>query len=306
MKKSEPWKTSPASSTSTLLAGGLISSRRPSTAVTSRAAPPKHSPAASSSAEQVEFEGVDRLDAAVEVVEVHDVQGERLRAGGGERQRRPRRGRAWRSDMGGPPRRADGDALSMTGAGAARARLATGGGVRVDHGQPAACDGRGTSPRTDAADEPAAVATSRCATPRRCCIPTPTPSRCARPGRMVIERGEGVRVFDQAGRRLHRGAGRALVLRARLRQRRARRGGAAADGEAALLPPLLRQEPRAGGGARREDQGAGAGADGAGLLPDQRLGGERHPGEARLVLQQRARPAGEEEDRQPGRRPTTA
>ena len=45
-------------------------------------------------------------------------------------------------------------------------------------------------------------------------------------GALVIERGEGVRVFDQAGRRLHRGDGRALVLRARLRQRRAGRGGA--------------------------------------------------------------------------------
>ena len=33
-------------------------------------------------------------------------------------------------------------------------------------------------------------------------------------GALVIERGEGVRVFDQAGRRLHRGAGGALVLRA--------------------------------------------------------------------------------------------
>ena len=44
---------------------------------------------------------------------------------------------------------------------------------------------------------------------------------------MIIERGEGIRVYDQAGRPLHRGAGGALVLRARLRQRRARRGGAA-------------------------------------------------------------------------------
>ena len=57
------------------------------TAVTRRAAPPKHSPAVSSSAEQVELEGVDRLDAAVEVVEVRHVQGERLRGGGEERER---------------------------------------------------------------------------------------------------------------------------------------------------------------------------------------------------------------------------
>ena len=55
-----------------------------------------------------------------------------------------------------------------------------------------------------------------------------------------------------------------------------------------------------GGRARREDQGAGAGPDGAGLLPVERVRGERHPGQVRLVLQQRARPAGEEEDHQPG------
>ena len=98
---------------------------------------------------------------------------------------------------------------------------------------------------------------------------------------------------------LHRGDVGALVRGARLRQCRADRGGAAADGEAALLPSLHRQEPRAGGGARREDQGPGARAHGAGLLPVERLGGERHPGEARLVLQQRAGPAGEEEDPEP-------
>ena len=99
---------------------------------------------------------------------------------------------------------------------------------------------------------------------------------------------------------LHRGLAGLWCCRPRLRQRRAGRGGAGADGEAALLPPLRRPQPRAGGRARREDQGARARPDGAGLLPVERVGGERHPGQVRLVLQQRPRPPGEEEDHQPG------
>ncbi len=41
------------------------------------------------------------------------------------------------------------------------------------------------------------------------------------------------------------------------------------------------------------------GADGEGVLRQQRLRRQRHPGQARLVLQQRPRPAGEEEDHLP-------
>ncbi len=110
--------------------------------------------------------------------------------------------------------------------------------------------------------------------------------------------GRGHPGLRPGGPRLHRGPRRPLVLRAWLRQCRTGRGGGGADGQAPLLPHLRRQEPRAGGRARREDQGAGAG-DGAGLLPDQRLRGERHPDQVRLVLQQRQGAAAEEEDHQP-------
>ena len=50
---SEPWNGSPASITTTFSPASVRSSRRSLTAVATRATPPKHSPAASSSAEQV-------------------------------------------------------------------------------------------------------------------------------------------------------------------------------------------------------------------------------------------------------------
>ena len=60
-------------------------------------------------------------------------------------------------------------------------------------------------------------------------------------GPMVIKRGEGVRVYDSAGKPLHRGDGGALVRVARLRQCRLVEAARAADGEAALLSHLRRQ-----------------------------------------------------------------
>jgi len=59
------------------------------------------------------------------------------------------------------------------------------------------------------------------------------------------------------------------------------------------------KEPRPGDRAGRKAQGDRAGADLQGCSSAIRLGGERHAGQARLVSQQRARPADQEEDRQP-------
>ena len=78
------------------------------------------------------------------------------------------------------------------------------------------------------------------------------------PGPLVLERGEGVHVYDTRRQALHRGPGRAVVHGARLRQRRAGRGRARADGAAVLLAPVRRPQPRAGDRAGREDQGDGA------------------------------------------------
>ena len=84
----------------------------------------------------------------------------------------------------------------------------------------------------------------------------PISRRTARQGPLVLERGEGVYVYDSARQALHRGPRRPVVHRARLRQRRAGRDGARADVAALLLAPVRRPQPRAGDRAGREDQGA--------------------------------------------------
>ena len=70
----------------------------------------------------------------------------------------------------------------------------------------------------------------------------------------------------------------------------------AARRAARLLPRVLVDGNGHAGTARRAADRAGAAGDVEGVLRLHRLRRERHPGEARLVLQQRARPAGEEED----------
>ena len=98
---------------------------------------------------------------------------------------------------------------------------------------------------------------------------------------------------------LSRRHGRAVVHGARLRQRGAGRGRGGADAQAPVRAPVHRQEPRSGDRACREAERDRAGADLEGVLLQFRLGSQRQPDEARLVHEQRARPAEEEEDHQP-------
>ena len=119
-------------------------------------------------------------------------------------------------------------------------------------------------------------------------------------GPLVINRGEGVRVYDESGKRLHRRRRRAVVRRARLLQRAAGGGGGDADAQAALLPRVRRQIARADDRARGDADRARAGADEPGVLRQFRLRGERF-GAIKMVwyFNNARRPAAEEEDHRP-------
>ncbi len=118
-------------------------------------------------------------------------------------------------------------------------------------------------------------------------------------GPTIIDCGEGVYVTDFAWQTLHRRACGPVVHLAWLRQPRIDRGGHPADGAAVLHPYLRRQEPRAGNRRRREAEGNRADSGLEGVLHLVGVGGQRQPDQARVVLQQCARPAAEEEDHQP-------
>ena len=98
------------------------------------------------------------------------------------------------------------------------------------------------------------------------------------------------------GPRIHRGPGRTLVRVARLRRGAARGSGDPADAEAALLSPVRLEGPRHRHRPGRAADRAAARPHVEGVLQQLGLRGQRHRGEARLVLQQRARPPPEEED----------
>ena len=115
-------------------------------------------------------------------------------------------------------------------------------------------------------------------------------------GTMVIERGKGVYVYDTQGARLYRRDVRPVVRRPRLRRRGDDRGRNRAAAHPALLPSVRRQGHGTVDRARREAQGDRAGPDLESVLHLVGIGGQRHPGEVRLVHEQRARPAEKEED----------
>ena len=118
-------------------------------------------------------------------------------------------------------------------------------------------------------------------------------------GPLIIERGQGIHLYDTAGQVLYRRHGRAVVHGARLGQRRARRHRGGADAQARLRASVRRQEPRRRDRAGREAQGDRAGPDLEGVLLQFRFGSKRHPDQARLVHEQCARPPAQEEDHQP-------
>ncbi len=110
-------------------------------------------------------------------------------------------------------------------------------------------------------------------------------------GPTVIERGKGVYVYDTQGRAYIEGMsglwcaglgfGDEEMIEAATEQMR----------HALLLPSVRLEGHGAGDRAGREAQGNRAGADLAGVLHLVGLGGQRQPGQARLVRQQRAREA---------------
>ena len=103
----------------------------------------------------------------------------------------------------------------------------------------------------------------------------------------------------RGGPRVYRGRRRHVVRQFRVQRERAGGRGDRAVPRAALLSLADRQDDRAHGPPRRAAQGVDPCADGESLLRQLGLGGERHAGQARLVLPQRHRQAREEEDRLP-------
>ena len=118
-------------------------------------------------------------------------------------------------------------------------------------------------------------------------------------GPLVIERGQGVYVYDSDGKAYIEGMAGLWCTALGYGNEELVEAAAAQMRKLSVRASLHRQEPRSGDRARREAQGDRAGADLEGVLLQFRLGGQRHPGQARLVHQQRARPAEQEEDHQP-------
>ena len=124
-------------------------------------------------------------------------------------------------------------------------------------------------------------------------------------GPMMIERGEGVRVWDDQGKEYIEGLAGLWSVAVGFGEEQAGEGRRRADGEVAVLPfvqpQIAPQRDKAGRAARqsraRHEQSA---------FHVVRLGGERPHRQDDLVLQQCARPPGEEEDSRRARRAITA
>ena len=127
-----------------------------------------------------------------------------------------------------------------------------------------------------------------------------------RQGPLVITGGDGVYVIDDDGKRYIEGLAGLWCAALGFSEKRL---AEAAKRQMEKLPYThsfahrsSRADDRAGGEAGRDR----AGADHHGLLRQFRLRGDRHRDQADLVLQQRPRPAREEEDHRAQARPITA
>ena len=112
----------------------------------------------------------------------------------------------------------------------------------------------------------------------------------------VIAGGEGVYITDIDGTHEPRRLCRALLRQCRLWPPEDRRRDRRAGEEPRLLPRLCRPRHRSLDHARQDDHRPGAEGHEPRLFRPVRLGRQRDQHQADLVLQQRARPAGEEED----------
>ena len=126
------------------------------------------------------------------------------------------------------------------------------------------------------------------------------PVHGAGPARVHRAADDGERVglhgSRPAGARVHRRDGGPLVRERRLRETGDRRRPARAGAAPVLLPLVLVDGDGRPRPARRATARARTRADVEGLLRQQRVRRERHAGQARVVLQQRARPPCQEED----------
>ncbi len=118
-------------------------------------------------------------------------------------------------------------------------------------------------------------------------------------GPLVIERGEGVYVYDTDGKPYIEGMAGLWCTALGYGNEELVEAAAAQMRKLSFAHLFTGTQPRSGDRACREAQGDRAGADLKGVLLQFRIGSERHPGQARLVSQQCARPAEQEKDHQP-------
>ena len=125
-------------------------------------------------------------------------------------------------------------------------------------------------------------------------------------GPLVIERGKGVYIYDTDGKAYLEGMAGLWCTALGYDNEELVEAAATQMRKLPFAHLFTGEKPRSGDRACREAQGDRAGADLEGVLLQFRLGGERQPDEARLVHEQCARPAGQEEDHQPRAAPITA
>ena len=116
-------------------------------------------------------------------------------------------------------------------------------------------------------------------------------------GPIIIDRGEGIHVYDEQGNGIHRGARRTVERRRRLRRGAARRRRPPSRcASCSYYHSFSHKANKPSIDLAEKLVADDAGAARARVLRQFRLGGERHRRQDGLVLQQRDRPAAEEED----------
>ena len=118
-------------------------------------------------------------------------------------------------------------------------------------------------------------------------------------GPVVITRGKGVRVWDDAGKEYIESVAGLWCASLGFDNERLVQAAVDADAQAALLPRLHRQVARAHDRPGRDADRSRPGADEQGVLRQFRLRSERYRHQDGLVPQQRAGPAEQEEDHRP-------
>ena len=119
-------------------------------------------------------------------------------------------------------------------------------------------------------------------------------------GPVVITRGKGVRVWDDAGKEYIESVAGLWCAALGFDNERLVQAAVDPDAQAAILPRLHRQVARADDRPGGDAAGPRAGADEQGVLCQFRLRGERLRHQDGVVFQQCAGPAAEEEDHRPG------